>query len=221
VQAFFADASTARVGLTVAVADVTGDGRADVVTGTGPGGGPRVTVFDGQTGAAVRDFFAYDPSARGGVNVAAGDMTGDGRADIVTAPGRDGGPHVRVFDGAGGAELRSFFAAAPGFTGGISVAAVDSTGDGIADVVTAQGPGGGPQVRVYDGPTGAAARSFFAYTASYAGGVTTGNGWYVIPPPTPPVVMPVFMFDAPNVGLNSFVPSVFASLAGGFIGSLF
>jgi hypothetical protein len=272
VRAFFADASADRLGLTVAAADVTGDGRADVVTGTGPGGGPRVTVFDGQTGTPVRDFIAYDPAFRGGVNVAAGDITGDGRAEIVTTPGRDGGPHVRVFDGAGGAELRSFFAFDPGFTGGVSVAAadvtgdgradivtgtgvgtagdvrvfdgpsgsqlrgfapygsfaggvsvvaVDLTGDGVADVVTAPGPGGGPQVRVYDGTTGAEAKSFFAYVSTYTGGVTTGSGWYVIPPPKPPVVMPVFAFDAPNVGLTAFVPSVFASLAGDLIGSLF
>ncbi len=272
-RSFFTNDANDRSGLTVAVADVTGDGKADVVTGTGPGGGPRVTVFDGQTGAAVRDFFAYDPSVRGGVNVAAGDITGDGRAELVTAPGRAGGPHVRVFDGATGADLRGFFAYDPGFLGGVSVAAadvtgdgladivtgtgvgvvadvrvfngatgtqvrsfapyptgltggvnvtaVDATGDGIADVITAAGPGAGPQVRVYDGPTRTAARSFFAYVSTYQGGVTLGSGWYVIPPPTPPVQMPVFRFDAPNVGLSSFVPSVFASLAGGFVGSLF
>jgi hypothetical protein len=272
VRSFFGDASADRLGLTVAVADVTGDGRADVVLGTGPGGGPRVTVFDGATGVAVRDFFAYDPGFRGGVNVAAGDVTGDGKAEIITAAGRGGGPQVRVFDGAGGGELRSFFAADPGFTGGVSVAAadvtgdgradvvtgsgvgtapdvrvydgptgaqlrgfapytasftggvsvaaVDLTGDGIADVVTAPGPGGGPQVRVYDGPTGAAAKSFFAYVSTYQGGVTTGSGWYVIPPPAPPETAPVFVLpDFSTLGLTSFVPSVYASLGGDFVGS--
>jgi hypothetical protein len=153
--------------------------------------------------------------------VAAADVTGDGRADIVTGTGVGTAADVRVFDGPTGSQLRAFAPYTASFGGGVSVAAVDVTGDGIADVVTAAGPGGGPQVRVYDGPTGAAVRSFFAYTPTYTGGVTTGSGWYVIPPPQPPVVTPVFKFDAPNVGLNSFTPSVFASLAGGFVGSLF
>jgi hypothetical protein len=170
IRSFFADASTARVGLTVAVGDVTGDGKADIVTGTGYGGGPRVTVTDGATGAVVRNFFAYDPSVRGGVNVAAADVTGDGKADLVVAPG-EGGPHVKVFDGVTGAVARSFFAYDPAFTGGVSVAAADVTGDGKADIVTGAGYGGGPVVRVFDGTTGGEYRSTLAYDAGFRGGV--------------------------------------------------
>ncbi|MBX9625734.1 MAG: FG-GAP-like repeat-containing protein [Gemmataceae bacterium] len=170
VRSFFADASTARVGLTVAVGDVTGDGRADVVTGTGVGGGPRVTAHDGATGAVLRDFFAYDSTFRGGVNVAAGDLTGDGRAEIVTAPAR-GSPHVKAFDGSTAAEARSFFAYDPAATGGVSLAAADVTADGRADIVTAAGVGAGPHVKVFDGQTGTVARSFFAYGAGFQAGV--------------------------------------------------
>jgi hypothetical protein len=65
-------------------------------------------------------FTAYDPAFTGGVFVAAGDVNGDGRADIVTGAGLGGGPHVRVFSGADLTELRSFLAYGASFGGGVS-----------------------------------------------------------------------------------------------------
>lgn len=56
----------------VAVGDVTGDGRADIVTAAGPGGGPHVRTYDGTTGAAIGSFIAFDPAFLGGVFVGAG-----------------------------------------------------------------------------------------------------------------------------------------------------
>ena len=133
---------------------MTGDGFDDIITAAGPGGGPHVQIFDGTTGNLVRGFFAYDPTFAGGVTVAAGDVDGDGKADIVTGAGAGGGPHVRVFDGATGAVVREFFAYDPSFTGGVFVAAGDVDGDGKADVITGAGAGGGPHVKVFSGATG-------------------------------------------------------------------
>ena len=135
-----------------------------LVTGAGPGGGPHVRVLEASTGASLAEFFAYAPAFTGGVHVATGDVTGDGIPDVITAPGPGGGPHVRVFDGAAlltGVvdEVYSFFAYAPGFTGGVFVAAADVNGDGRADIITGAGPGGGPHVRVFDGATGARSRA--------------------------------------------------------------
>ncbi|MGH2651195.1 MAG: delta-60 repeat domain-containing protein, partial [Actinomycetota bacterium] len=54
-------------------------------------------------------------------------------AQIIAGPGSGGGGRVKVFSGSSGAELRSFLAYGPGFTGGVRVASGDVTGDGIPD----------------------------------------------------------------------------------------
>jgi hypothetical protein len=159
-------------GVNVAVGDVTGDGVADMVVAAGAGGGPHVRVFDGKTGQFVHSFFAYAPGFTGGVNVAVADVNADGHADIITGTGQGGAAHVKVFDGASGAESLSFFAYDPGFTGGVNVAAADFTGDGVADIVTGTGPGGGPHVKVFDGRTGGLLAGFMAYDVGFTGGVS-------------------------------------------------
>jgi hypothetical protein len=163
-------------GVHVAMADVNGDGVPDVITGAGAGGGPHVRVFDGVTGNVITEFFAYDASFRGGVNVAAADVNGDGHADIITGAGAGGGPHVKVYDGATGKVLSSFFAYATTFTGGVSVAAGDVSGDGKADVITGAGPGGGPHLKVWLDGTSQMIGEAFPYDASYTGGLSLATG---------------------------------------------
>jgi FG-GAP-like repeat len=166
-------------GVHVACGDVNGDGKADIITGPGAGNGPLVKVFNGATGTLLpgpaASFFAYTPSFTGGVRVAAGDVNGDSIADIITAPGPGGGPHVRVFDGAAGFNLLNLFPYDLAFTGGLFVAAGDINGDGRADVITAPGAGGGPHIKVFD-RMGALLQSFLAYDAAFAGGVTVAAG---------------------------------------------
>jgi hypothetical protein len=50
----------------------------------------------------------------------------------------------------------------------------DLTGDGIPDIITAPGPGGPPEVRVFDGrdgsPLAGPLGGFLAYDSSFRGG---------------------------------------------------
>lgn len=168
-------------GVRVAVGDVTGDGKSDVVVAAGAGGGPAVKVYNGQTGAEIRSFFAYDPAFTGGVSVAVGFFNPDRFADIVVGAGPGGGPNVKLFDGASGAEVQSFFAYSPAFTGGVNVAAGDVNGDGLAEFVTGTATGN-PHVRVLNGQTTEEIYGLFAFDAASSNGVNvaaadiTGDG---------------------------------------------
>ena len=78
--------------------------------------------------------------------MAAGDVTGDGVAELITGAGPGGGPHVRVWSltTSGLVEVSGFFAYNPAFPGGVFVAAGDVTGDGIADSLPARAPAAAP-----------------------------------------------------------------------------
>src|SRR5262249_33136781 len=158
-------------------------------------GGPEIKVIDGKTGATLSAFFAFNPAFTGGVFVAAGDVNGDGVADIIVGAGAGGGPEVRVIDGTKlgliqsngqimtAALLGDFFAFTPSFVGGVTVAAGDVNADRLADVVVGAGSGGGPEVKVVDATKlgmiqangqiapGALLGDFFAYNPAFLGGV--------------------------------------------------
>jgi len=156
--------------------DFNNDGVADIVAGAGFGGGPAIAILDSQTGEVMEAFFAFDAAFTGGVFVAVQDVNGDGILDIIASAGPGGGPEVRIFNGVNLNLLRSFYAYSEDFTGGVSVASIDFNNDGILDLVTGAGPGGGPHVKVFDGATNAIISQWYAYATDFTGGVFVAVG---------------------------------------------
>jgi hypothetical protein len=139
-------------GARVAVADFNGDGVPDLAVGTGPGAATQVRVFDGATQAELFSNAPFEAKFTGGVFVAAGDLTGDGKAELVITPDEGGGPRCRVFGGGTFTQLADFFGIDdPNFRGGARAAVGDVNGDGTGDLIVAAGFGGGPRVAVFDG----------------------------------------------------------------------
>jgi hypothetical protein len=142
------------------------------------GGGPRLIfgrVDRTQEGGGqypIRggfDVFAFEPSFRGGLAVALGDLTGDGIPDPVVGSGPGGGPRVKAYDGATGEVLADFFAYDPNFLGGVSVAVEGG------EIWTAPGAGGGPHVRRF-GPDGSDRGGFLAGDPAARGGLLVATG---------------------------------------------
>lgn len=98
IGSFLAYTETMGVGINVAVCDLNGNGVNEIVTAPQRGGGPHVRVFTNAGNAMGTGTFVYDKSFRSGVNLACGDLTGDGRAELVTMPSASGHPDVRVWN---------------------------------------------------------------------------------------------------------------------------
>lgn len=195
-------------GIRVAMGDVNADGVPDIITAPGPntGGGvivsstpsPRATpklalpvlVFDGITGQQMTGklgagFYPFGTNYVGGIQVAAGDVNGDGRADIVvSADSNPGGSWVKTYNASTGIPFTTWIGGFSPYTGstfgGVRVAVGDVVGDGRSEIITAPAAGS-PVVRIYNANaatvTAGLVRSFSAYSSNVAGGVflATGN----------------------------------------------
>jgi hypothetical protein len=95
---FFAYPDGFYGGVYVAGGDLVNGGKQEVITGAGQSGGPHVRWFDA-AGTDLGGKFVYPSTFYGGVRVAAGDVNGDGLADLVTGAGPSGGAHLRTFLG--------------------------------------------------------------------------------------------------------------------------
>jgi len=171
---FFFTTPTFTGGARVASSDINGDGFADIIAAAGRGGGPQVTVVDGRTLAPITAFYATVPTFSGGIFVAGGDITGDGRGDIVAGADLGGGPQVTLFDGLSQTVLSAFYALAPNFAGGVRVGISDTNGDGRGEIITAAGPGGGPLVSIFDSVSLQSVGSFLAFDPGFRGGIWVG-----------------------------------------------
>jgi hypothetical protein len=129
---FFAYPKDFRGGADVVLADVNGDGQLEIITGAGPGGGPHVKIFNSQGKLLTPGFLAFEKSYNNGINLAAGDVNGDGRAEIIVSR-KKGDSLVKVFDYQG--KLLNQWATFAKVSKGVDVAVSDVDGNGIYEIM--------------------------------------------------------------------------------------
>ncbi len=141
--------------------------------------GEFVRVFSGDGKTSKSGFFSYIQNLPGSSQVLLYDLTGDNlREQIVSYNGE-----VKVYKN--GQEILKFRPFHHGFRGKISLAAADLNNNGQNEIIVGAGPGGGPQVRVFN-LEGVCVSTFFAYDPEFRGGIdlTVGdinsNGNYEI-----------------------------------------
>jgi hypothetical protein len=160
----FGDGSSEGGGAFVATGDTTGDGRAEIVTGIDQYCCTQVHVLDGSSGRDLAGFYPYGPSSQVGARVAAGDLNGDGRAELLVSA--TGSGTVQVFAPSGGQPIRTLQLFSP--PANVSMAVGDVTGDAGPELVAAASTQSGPQVKVVDPRTGDVLDSLFPFASNWA-----------------------------------------------------
>src|SRR5207244_6050090 len=115
-------------------------------------------------------------SFAGGYFVAAGDLNGDGKADIVVSQDGAANAKVRVFNGATGVQLSEFtpFLGVSPQPQGARVMLVHRDGDGKLDFVVGSGPSGKGRIRTFRGTTLQMTNELTPFDPNFLGGVYVG-----------------------------------------------
>lgn len=162
---FFGGDVNDRNGIFVTAGNTRGDGKYNILVGSG--GGPGVVrEYDGRTAGLVRELpVPVDETTSGGgvangpatFNLAfgsGGTLIGGTIAPNSLLPGTNtGNPFLGVT------------------RGGIRVAAVDWNKDGLDDIVTGAGPGNAPRVRVFNTRDNTEIINLLPYSTTFNGGV--------------------------------------------------
>jgi hypothetical protein len=168
----------------VASGDFDGDGVQDYAFTVGAGPQSVVEIINGRTGGVMMNQTAVFPGFTGGLFIAAGDIDGDGKAELAVSADAGAGPQIQTFRVVNGTlQLESSFWAFdnPLYRGGSRVAVGDLNRDGFADlVVTTNGLAEG-RVAMYSGAdlrNGAATRLYgdFAPFPGYFGAINAAVG---------------------------------------------
>lgn len=161
-------------GVSIAAGNIRGDGKADIITGTGSGTG-IVRVWDGRTGGLINEFTVPNDETPTGT----GFQSGPGTFNFQNS-GLSGSllnPNLPPTSLVPGGQVAGTLNPVPGAVfGGITVAATDWNGDGLADIIVGNGPGSPPRVHVFDSQTHSELTSILAYSATFLGGVNVAAG---------------------------------------------
>jgi hypothetical protein len=143
---FFAYDPIFTGGVTVAAGNRDLNPGDEVITGAGVGGGPNIRSFNA-VGQLIDNFFAFSTGITSGIFIAAGYVDSDGTADIIAGTGFGTTTQVAAFFSTGARPTALPFSNA--FIGGARVGMVVNS-SGQEAFAAAAGPGGGPQVNIFN-----------------------------------------------------------------------
>lgn len=170
---FFAYSGSFHGGVRLAVGNFDGSGSLSIVTAPGPGLRPELRLFT-MKGEQAGKFDAFSASLKSGVYVAAGDVRGDGRDEIIATPDSGGSPDLRIFSGSG-TLLKRFYAFEKSYRGGVETATCDLVGGGRSEILAVPSGERAPLLRVFSGG-GSLSRQFRPFPSTSTAGLTVACG---------------------------------------------
>ena len=185
---FLAYSETFQGGAFVTTGDLNNDGKAEIITGAGVGGGPQVRVFDQAGHWTGQTLFPFPADYHGGVTVAVGDINNDTNNELIVGQATKAQAWLKIY----GAQLKKVLATFKAYPdtmfGGVNVSILEKKHQ--ADkIITAPGSNSGANVRVFY-QTGKMIGSFFGYDESFHGKTTVSfipkiNNFIVTVAPSP------------------------------------
>jgi subtilisin family serine protease len=158
-------------GIEVALGDINGDNKLEIITVPRATGGPHVRIFDSE-GNFINHFFAYDKKDTSGLEVACADINRDGIDEIITVNSTSN-PTIKIFNQKGN-EL-SVFHPFNSKSIGAHIAAHDLDNNGYAEIIVGAGINYEPNIKIFD-PHGNLQKEFLAYNYNFRGGVYVTAG---------------------------------------------
>lgn len=171
-----------------ALGDINGDGSPDYGIGTREiYGAPRVTVYDGISGAVMHNFTLGDTGQveqQGALVAGPGDLDGDGRADILV--GYPAQNQARIYSGRTGAVLHTFVGTDYGVTEQFGLAVAGGAGLNPESLNGADLTGTGGRDFLIVGPA-----AIFAFS-----GTSTDDVYSI------PLATPIVSGEIPNLAIT-------------------
>lgn len=144
---FMAFESTFKGGVDVAVGNIDGKGRAEIIVSKATSGQAWIKVFRGKK--QIRTFLALTSLHTGGATVASGDINGDKKDEIIVGSGLRSKAHVKVFTGKGREFKKIFWPFEDSYKGGVDVAVGDFDGDKKDDIAIAKSRFTNARLKIY------------------------------------------------------------------------
>ncbi len=165
-----------RGGVNIALSDLDDNGQQEIIVAPASAGRGEVRVYEYK--GTLKTRFAVTGSAwRGSLNIAAGDLDGKSKPEIVVAFGSGQEPQVRLFT-AEGKLMGVFLAYEKTFRGGVNIAVANLDGrrnKGRAEIIVSPGPGHDPQIKVFDNRARLQSQ-FLGFNKNWQGGVGLSAG---------------------------------------------
>jgi len=173
---FLAYTKTFRGGVNLAVAKLDNNDQAEIVVVPASRGAGQVRIFN-ENGKLQKQFSVAQNNLSGGLNIAVGDLEGNGENEIIIAAGSGQEPQVKIFNRSGKL-IGAFLAYEKNFRGGVKVAVANVNGrkdHNKAEIILAPGKGREPQVKIFNN-YGKLQAQFLAYNKNWQGGINLAVG---------------------------------------------